>query len=118
MQHFLDFEQAIAVIEGKIKELRHITDDGNLNILEEITRLQTQAEKILEKTYSKLTPWQRVQVARHPERPHCIDYIDSAIELVKNIAGNHSSILMVGRMRKRLDQMLMEMARLMLLILL
>ena len=78
MQYFLDFEQAIAVIEGKIKELRHITDDGNLNILEEISRLQSQAEKILEKTYSKLTPWQRVQVARHPDRPHCIDFIDNA----------------------------------------
>ncbi len=103
MQHFLDFEQAIAVIEGKIKELRHITDDGNLNILEEITRLQTQAEKILEKTYSKLTPWQRVQVARHPERPHCIDYIDSAIEDFIPLAGDRNfahDAAMVGGLGK------------------
>ena len=88
MQYFLDFEQAIAVIEGKIKELRHITDDGNLNILEEITRLQSQAEKILEKTYSKLTPWQRVQVARHPERPHSSDYINELIEDFTPLAGD------------------------------
>ena len=88
MHHFLDFEQAIAVIEGKIKELRHITDDGNLNILEEVSRLQSQAEKILEQTYSKLTPWQKVQVARHESRPHSIDYINNIIKDFIPLAGD------------------------------
>ena len=110
MQYFLDFEQAIAVIEGKIKELRHITDDGNLNILEEISRLQSQAEKILEKTYSKLTPWQRVQVARHPDRPHCIDFIDNAIKEFIALSGDRNfadDAAMMGGLGKINDRAVM-----------
>ena len=69
MSHFLDFEKPIAALEGKIKELRHLTDETDINIAEEIGKLQTRIEKELTQTYSQLGPWEKVQVARHPERP-------------------------------------------------
>ena len=79
MNTFLDFEKPIAELEGKIKELRHLSDDGELNIVDEVTRLQSKAERLLKQTYSKLTPWQKTLVARHPDRPHFSDYIDALV---------------------------------------
>ena len=76
---FLDFEKPIAELEGKIEELRHHSSDGQFTTAEEIERLQARVEKQLNQTYDKLTPWQKVQVARHPARPHCRDYIDNLI---------------------------------------
>ena len=69
MRHFLDFEKSIAELEGKIEELRHLSDGEQLNIADEVGKLQTRTEKMLRQTYNKLTPWQRVQVSRHPDRP-------------------------------------------------
>jgi len=74
MKTFLDFEQPIAELEGKIEELRHLAGDGEMNIADEITRLQAKHDRLLRQTYSKLDAWQKVQVARHPDRPHFRDY--------------------------------------------
>lgn len=67
--HFLDFEKPVADLEAKVDELRHLSNSGDLNIAEEIHKLQTKADKHLRTIYTNLTPWQKVQVARHPERP-------------------------------------------------
>ena len=67
---FLEFEKQIAELEGKIEELRHLSNDGDINIAAEVTRLQKKANQQLKATYKKLSPWQKVQVARHPNRPH------------------------------------------------
>lgn len=73
---YLDFESPIAELEGKIVELRTLADkDPTIRIGEDVTRLQNRADQLLKDTYAKLTPWQRVQVARHPARPHFVDYV-------------------------------------------
>ncbi|NKB49710.1 MAG: acetyl-CoA carboxylase carboxyltransferase subunit alpha [Alphaproteobacteria bacterium] len=90
MRHFLDFEKSVAELEGKIEELRHLSDGEELNIADEVGKLQTQAEKMLRQTYDKLTPWQRVQVARHPNRPHASDYIDALITDFTPLAGDRA----------------------------
>ena len=72
MRHFLDFERPIAELEGKIDELRRLSNDSGLNIAEEVAPARDKARPpAAAQTYAKLTPWQKVQVARHPERPHC-----------------------------------------------
>ena len=80
MHSFLDFERPIAELEGKIEELRHIGDAGDLNIAQEVGDLQSKVDRLLRQTYGKLTPWQKVQVARHPNRPRFDDYVDALIE--------------------------------------
>ena len=75
MRHFLDFEKPIAALEGKIEELRHLGGDSGLNIADEIGKLQSRIEKELAQTYQKLGPWEKVQVARHPERPKVVQII-------------------------------------------
>ena len=69
MRHFLDFEKPIANLEGKVEELRHMSTDGSINIADEIGKLQTRIERELKQTYEKLGAWEKVQVARHPDRP-------------------------------------------------
>ena len=88
MKTFLDFEKPIAELESKIEELRHISGEGDLNIADEVAKLQGKAERQLRQTYQRLTPWQKVQVARHPERPHFGDYVDRLIEDYTPIAGD------------------------------
>src|SRR5947209_9265147 len=88
MRHFLDFERPIAELEGKIEELRHLSNDSGLNITEEVGRLEAQATRLLRQSYSRLTPWQKVQVARHPERPHCRDYISGLVSDFVPLAGD------------------------------
>jgi len=88
MNTFLDFEQPIAELEGKIEELRHLSNNDEINIAEEVGKLQEKAQKLLIQTYDKLTPWQKVQVARHPERPHCCDYVQGLIEDFTPLAGD------------------------------
>lgn len=88
--HFLEFEKPIAEIEGKIAELRHMSDADGLNIAEEVTRLQGKVDKDLKSTYAKLTPWQKTMVARHPDRPHCLDYIKALITDFLPLAGDRS----------------------------
>ncbi len=86
--HFLDFEKPIAELEGKIAELRHLSDSDGLNIAEEVSRLQTRVDRDLRSAYAKLTPWQKTQVARHPERPHAVDYIKALIQDFMPMAGD------------------------------
>jgi len=88
MQTFLEFEKPIAELEGKIEELRHLTDAGDLNIADEVGKLQGKVDKLLRSTYAKLTPAQKVQVARHPNRPHCLDYVEGLIEDFTPLAGD------------------------------
>ena len=90
IRHFLDFERPIAELEGKIEELRHISTTGELNIADEVGRLENSANRLLRQTYSRLTPWQKVQVARHPERPHCLDYIGGLISEFLPLSGDRA----------------------------
>jgi acetyl-CoA carboxylase carboxyl transferase subunit alpha len=90
MNTFLDFEKPIAELEGKIEELRHLAGEGDLNIADEVAKLQDKTERLLRQTYQKLEPWQKVQVARHPDRPHCGDYLARLIEEFTPIAGDRS----------------------------
>jgi acetyl-CoA carboxylase carboxyl transferase subunit alpha len=73
---FLDFEQPIAELESKIEELRFVQDDSAVDISEEIERLQKKSQALLKDIYAKLTPWQVSQLARHPQRPYTLDYIN------------------------------------------
>lgn len=84
----LEFEKPIAELEGKIEELRHLTDAGDVNIADEVSRLQAKVDKLLRSTYAKLTPWQKTQVARHPSRPHALDYIRAMVEDFTPLAGD------------------------------
>jgi len=90
MRHFLDFERPIAELEGKIEELRHLSAENGLNIAEEVGRLAGQADRLLRQTYARLTPWQKVLVARHPERPHCRDFIAALTEDFVPLAGDRT----------------------------
>ncbi len=72
---FLDFEQSIADLEAKIEELRFVQDDSAVDISEEIERLEQKSSQLTKDIYSKLSPWQSSQVARHPQRPYTLDYI-------------------------------------------
>ena len=90
MQSFLEFEKNIAELEGKMEELRHLSDIGDIKIADEVSRLQTRIDRSLKQLYSKLTPWQTVMVARHPNRPHCIDYIKGLIDDFTPLAGDRA----------------------------
>ncbi|HKY94849.1 MAG TPA: acetyl-CoA carboxylase carboxyltransferase subunit alpha, partial [Kiloniellales bacterium] len=86
--NFLDFEKPIAELEGKIADLKHLSEPDTVNIAEEVTRLQAKVDRLLRTTYAKLTPWQKTQVARHPDRPHLLDYIGRLIEDFTPLAGD------------------------------
>ncbi len=73
---FLDFEQPIAELETRIEELRFVQDDSAVDISEEIARLQKKSQVLTKELYAKLTPWQVAQVARHPQRPYTLDYVE------------------------------------------
>lgn len=89
MHNFLDFEKPIAELEGKIEELRHLSDsEQQVSIADEVGRLQGKLDKLLRATYARLTPWQKTQVARHPDRPHCLDYIDALFDHFTPLAGD------------------------------
>jgi acetyl-CoA carboxylase carboxyl transferase subunit alpha len=90
MRHFLDFEKPIAELEGKIEELRRLSEPDGLNITEEIARLTSIADRQLRATYAKLTPWQKTQVARHPDRPKASDYISGLIVGFTPLAGDRA----------------------------
>ena len=90
IRHFLDFERPIAELEGKIEELRHLSTTSELNIADEVGRLESTANRLLRQTYSRLTPWQKVHVARHPERPHCLDYIGGLITEFVPLCGDRA----------------------------
>jgi|SRR5579883_85405 len=90
MRHFLDFEKPIAELEGKIEELRHLSNTSDINIAEEVSRLEIKVDRLLRQTYAKLTPWQKVQLARHPDRPHGKDYIAALITEFTPLAGDRA----------------------------
>ena len=75
--NFLDFEQPIAELEAKIDELRFVGDDSNLNISEEIDRLKSKSESLTRSIFANLSPWQVAQLARHPQRPYMLDYLEA-----------------------------------------
>lgn len=89
MRVYLDFEKPVAELESKIAELRTLAaKDGAAAIGDDVTRLESKAESALRDVYSSLTPWQKTQVARHPERPHCLDYIEEIITEFTPLAGD------------------------------
>jgi acetyl-CoA carboxylase carboxyl transferase subunit alpha len=88
MRQFLDFEKPVAELENKIDELRQMADPEGVNIEEETARLSEKAEKHLRTIYAKLTPWQKVQVARHAQRPHTQDYIKALVSDFTPLAGD------------------------------
>lgn len=90
MNGFLDFERPIAELEGKIKELRHLGDAGDLNIVDEVSRLQSKVERLLRQTYGKLTPWQKTQVARHADRPRLGDYVEALVSDFVPLSGDRA----------------------------
>ena len=86
---YLDFEKPIAELESKVAELRALEgDDQPLSISDEIKKLEQKARSALVDTYSKLTPWQKTQVARHPERPHCLDFVHALIDDFTPLSGD------------------------------
>ncbi|HLJ63028.1 MAG TPA: acetyl-CoA carboxylase carboxyltransferase subunit alpha [Stellaceae bacterium] len=88
MRHFLDFEKPIAELEGKIDELRHLATGDDLNIADEVARLEAKVDRLLRQTYAKLAASQKVQLARHPDRPHGGDYIAGLITDFTPLAGD------------------------------
>ncbi len=90
MTTYLDFEKPIAELESKISELRHLPNSGDVDIADEVSRLQDKVQKQIRATYAKLTPWQRVQVARHAERPHAQRYIDRLIADYQPLSGDRA----------------------------
>ena len=90
MRHFLDFEKPIAELEGKIEELRRMSEPNGINIADEVARLTVVADRQLRTTYAKLTPWQKTQVARHPDRPKASDYLRALITEFTPMAGDRA----------------------------
>jgi len=89
MRSYLDFEKPVAELEAKVEELRAMGEAGNaVAISEEINRLESKASLALQELYSELTPWQKTQVARHPQRPHCLDYIAGLVSNFIVLAGD------------------------------
>jgi acetyl-CoA carboxylase carboxyl transferase subunit alpha len=89
MQEFLDFEAPVAELEGKIAELRALAQsDASVSIADEIKSLEAKAAKLLASLYAELTPWQKSQVARHRQRPHALDYIQSLVTDFVPLAGD------------------------------
>jgi acetyl-CoA carboxylase carboxyl transferase subunit alpha len=90
MATYLDFEKPIAELEARIAELRETASAGEPNIAAEIARLEERSARLLRDTYARLTPWQKTQVARHPERPHFRDYVAALVEDFVPLAGDRN----------------------------
>ncbi len=89
VRFYLDFEKPVAELEAKINELKAmVSEEGGVSIAAEIEILEGKVNDLLVDMYSKLTPWQKTQVARHPERPHCLDYIKALIDDFTPLAGD------------------------------
>lgn len=85
---FLDFEQPIAELEAKIEELKHVSSDSEVNIQDEINRLQAKSRQLTTSIFSNLTPWQITQLARHPHRPYTLDYANSICSEFQEMHGD------------------------------
>jgi acetyl-CoA carboxylase carboxyl transferase subunit alpha len=88
--NFLDFEQPIAELEAKIEELRFVGDDNEINISDEIARLQTKSRTLTKSIFASLTPWQISQLARHPQRPYTLDYIERIFTEFEELHGDRA----------------------------
>jgi len=89
MRIYLDFEKPVQDLQGKVQELRSLEKDGEaVAIGEEVGRLEAKAAQALAELYGKLTPWQKTQVARHPDRPHFTDYVNQLVEEFTPLAGD------------------------------
>ncbi len=89
MHHYLEFEKPVADLDGQILELKKMSEAGEaVDVVEEIERLEKRSQDALRDAYKALTPWQKAQVARHPDRPHCIDYIDNLFAEFTPLAGD------------------------------
>lgn len=88
--NFLEFEQPIAELEAKIEELRYVSDDSKVNIGEEITRLQTKSKALTKNIFASLSAWQVTQVARHPQRPYFLDYVERIFTGFTELHGDRS----------------------------
>ena len=86
----LDFEKPISELEGKVKELQHLAKGSDIDLSDEIKTLEERADKLLRQTYAKLSPWQKTQVARHPERPHFRHYVETLFEDFMPLAGDRT----------------------------
>jgi acetyl-CoA carboxylase carboxyl transferase subunit alpha len=87
---FLEFEQPIAELEGKIEQLRFVQDDSAVDISEEISRLDAKSQSLTKEIYAKLTPWQCALVARHPQRPYTLDYLESVFTDFEELHGDRN----------------------------
>ncbi|MBV9527388.1 acetyl-CoA carboxylase carboxyltransferase subunit alpha [Sphingomonas sp.] len=90
MQSYLDFEKPIAELETRVTELRETASNGAIDIDAEIGRLEAKSSKLLRDTYARLTPWQKAQVARHPDRPHFKDYVGGLADEFVPLAGDRA----------------------------
>ncbi len=88
MSSFLPFEKDVHELESKIQELKHLSSSPDMDIVEELSRLQKKSQGLLKKKYGNLSPWDHVLVARHPERPHALDYIEALIDDFLPLAGD------------------------------
>jgi acetyl-CoA carboxylase carboxyl transferase subunit alpha len=88
MRSYLDFEKPVAELEAKVEELRAMQTDESVAITDEVARLEQKAAQALKDLYATLTPWQKTQVARHPQRPHCLDYVAGLITDFVPLAGD------------------------------
>ena len=89
-QHFLDFEKPIAELQAKIEELRYVGNDNEINISEEITRLEAKSRALTKDLFSNLTPWQISQLARHPARPYTLDYVEHLLTDFEELHGDRA----------------------------
>ncbi len=90
MTSYLDFERPIAELEARVAELRDTAANSDVDLSSDIDRLESKAARLLRETYAKLTPWQKAQVARHPERPHFKDYVEGITEDFVPLAGDRA----------------------------
>ncbi len=111
MTQYLDFEKPLAEIEGKAEELRALARaNEEMDVTEEAAALDTKAAKLLDELYADLTPWRKCQVARHPERPHCNDYVDALFTEFTPLAGDRNfadDLAVIGGLARFNDQPVM-----------
>jgi acetyl-CoA carboxylase carboxyl transferase subunit alpha len=107
---FLDFEQPIAELEAKIEELRHVTSESEVNIQDEINRLQAKSRQLTTSIFASLTPWQITQLARHPHRPYTLDYVQSIFSDFQELHGDRmyaDDLAIVGGLARLDDRAVM-----------
>src|SRR5690606_38459554 len=90
MATFLEFEKPIAELDSRIRELQRLSNTDGVNIASEVATLEGKLDQLLTQTYKKLDAWQKTQVARHPERPHLKDYVNSIFESFTPLSGDRA----------------------------